>query len=477
MDIGGQFQRFLAANEVAVGFLHGQVFFVLGLALGMQWRQRSRLELARALPWLAAFGLCEAFAIWGGIFLPLQAAYLDASATLTLRAVEVLLRLVAAATLLGFGLRLNEPTVPPPLTLAAPAAVAAVGAVALALLRLSGAADFVASEAVVRYAIGAPSALLVAYGLRSQAIRLVGSPKVPRFIGALRVAGFGFAFFAFSDGILAPASPVLWGSFLNESLPLSVVGVPLTAIRTAIGAVIAVFFFVALDVFRLESDRLAQALAQQQALGAERERISRELHDGTIQSIYAFGLVLDDAQHALGRGREAVDGERARLLEHADRQLSYAVGGLNQTIGDIRRFIYDLRETRADEDLARGLLEIIAEFRMRTGLSVGWHVSGHPGAPVPPSQRHHIYQIAREALSNAARHAGAEAIDVRLDYANAVEARGLRMVISDNGIGVSTTGGQPGRGLRNMRERARIMGGALSVEGLAGKGTTVTLDI
>ncbi|MEO6060639.1 MAG: hypothetical protein ABIQ99_01725 [Thermoflexales bacterium] len=40
-------QRFFAENDVAVRFLHGQVFFILGLAMGLQWRQRSRLELAR----------------------------------------------------------------------------------------------------------------------------------------------------------------------------------------------------------------------------------------------------------------------------------------------------------------------------------------------------------------------------------------------------------------------------------------------
>lgn len=479
-----QLQRFFAANDVAVRFMHGQVFFVLGLAMGLQWRQRSRLELARGLPWVSAFGLCEALAIWGDLFVPLQAAYLDPAAVGALRSLQLFLRLVSMAALLGFGLQLIEPLVPRAMSAGIPIAVTVLGAAGLVLQRLaSPVPDLGSAEALLRYAVGAPASLLVAFGLRRQAFKLVGPLGAGRFISALRVTGFGFAFFAVSDGFLAPSSPVLWGPILNESLSFSVLGVPLAAVRAAIGAIIAVFFFVSLDVFRLESDRVAQALGQQQALSAERERISRELHDGTIQSVFAFGLVLDDAQHALRQARAApeesrVGGPDQPLLDHAEKQIAYAVKGLNQTIADIRGFIYDLRTARADEDLARGLVEIIGEFRMRTGLTVDWRVNGRPTETLTPARRHHVYQVAREALSNVARHAGADSVVVTLDYAGEI-GRGpaMRLAISDNGIGVTSTGGQIGRGLRNMRERARLLGGDLSVEGGSGKGTTVMLEL
>ena len=250
-----------------------------------------------------------------------------------------------------------------------------------------------------------------------------------------------------------------------------------------IGAIIAVFLFAALDVFRLESDRIAQALSQEQALSAERERISRELHDGTLQSVYAFGLVLDDAGHALTEavttpGAPEVTPAARERIEHARKQITYAVNGLNQTIGDIRGFIYDLRAARADEDLARGLVDVIGEFRMRTGLPVDWQVSGRPAEPLSPARRHHVYQVAREALSNVARHAGADRVQVALAYGGP-DGRGasMRLSVSDNGVGVSSPIGQIGRGLRNMRERARILGGELTVEGNSGKGTTVVLEL
>ncbi len=477
-------QRFFAENDVAVRFLHGQVFFILGLAMGLQWRQRSRLELARGLPWLCAFGLCEALAIWGDVFVPLQAPAFDPLALGFLRSSQLLLRLVGVSALLGFGLQLNEPATPPAATIALPATIAGIGAVALVAQRLlSPAPDLNTSEAVLRYGVSAPAALLVAFGLRRQAIRLVGPLRGERFVGALRIAGFGFAFFALTDGLLAPANPVLWGPVLNEGLVAQLTGIPIATARAAIGAIIAVFLFAALDVFRLESDRIAQALSQEQALSAERERISRELHDGTLQSVYAFGLVLDDAGHALTEavalpGPPDLAPATQERIEHARKQIAYAVNGLNQTIGDIRGFIYDLRAARADEDLARGLVDVIGEFRIRTGLPVDWQVTGRPSKPLTPARRHHVYQVAREALSNVARHAGAETVQVALAYGGQDgRGTGMRLSVSDNGVGVSSPIGQIGRGLRNMRERARILGGDLTVEGNSGKGTTVVLEL
>ena len=169
-----QLQRFFAANDVAVRFLHGQVFFVLGLAMGLQWRQRSRLELARGLPWVSAFGLCEALSIWGDLFVPLQAAYLDPAAVGALRSLQLFLRLVSMAALLGFGLQLIEPLVPRAMSAGVPITVAALGAAALVVQRLaSPVPDLASAEALLRYTVGAPASLLVAFGLRRQAFKLV----------------------------------------------------------------------------------------------------------------------------------------------------------------------------------------------------------------------------------------------------------------------------------------------------------------
>lgn len=107
-----QLRVFFTVNEVIVHFVHGQVFFLLGIMMGVQWLQRSRLELSRALPWLAAFGLLEAVATWGNVFIPVQERLLTPGPIQNLRFLQLVVYLLMFCTLLGFGLRLSEPAVP-----------------------------------------------------------------------------------------------------------------------------------------------------------------------------------------------------------------------------------------------------------------------------------------------------------------------------------------------------------------------------
>ena len=67
----------LEVNWIILYFIYGQVFFVTGLVTVLQWRSGSDLDLARPLPWLAAFGIAHGLNEWGYIFIPLQALYLN----------------------------------------------------------------------------------------------------------------------------------------------------------------------------------------------------------------------------------------------------------------------------------------------------------------------------------------------------------------------------------------------------------------
>ena len=70
-------QNFFSVNYEIIYFTYGLVFFVLGLAIALQSRHSSRLDLARDLTWLAAFGFLHGFNEWGDLFIPLQAQYLS----------------------------------------------------------------------------------------------------------------------------------------------------------------------------------------------------------------------------------------------------------------------------------------------------------------------------------------------------------------------------------------------------------------
>lgn len=477
-----QLRVFFTVNDVIVQFVHGQVFFLLGIMMGVQWLlQRSRLELARALPWLAAFGVLEAIATWGNSFIPIQERLLAPDIIQNLRFLQMLVYLFMFATLLGFGLRLIEPSVPSWAAIYVPLVVILICVTIMATSRavVSG-VDVVGNatmEALMRYAICFPSALLVAYALRLQASRLVGPLKIERLIRVLRVAGFGFIFYAIVEGLIVPAALFFPANVLNADALFQLTGVPVGILRSAVGAVIALFLFFSLDAFRIEVDRLAETLQRQQSLIAERERISRDLHDGTIQSIYAAGLMVDDVRHTLTKVDEPVNAGR-NPIGYARTQLESVLSVLNKTSEEIRGYIYDLRRSVAgDEDLARGLLDIVTEFRLRTAINVDWDVDGCGTITLSPDMRQHVYQIVREALSNISKHASATRAKVELRYEDCDDELAHRVFvrISDNGKGLAQPRVQTGRGLSNMRERAALLDAEIRIDSTPDKGTTVTL--
>lgn len=479
-----QLHVFFTVNEVIVHFVHGQVFFLLGVMMGVQWWQRSRLELSRALPWLALFGLLEAIATWGNVFIPVQAGLLPPDQIQNLRFLQLVVYLLMFCTLLGFGLRLSEPAVPAWAALYVPLVIflifTAILSTMRALTRSVDEASNAAIEALMRYVLCLPAALLVAYALRLQSGRLVGSLKSERLIRVLRIAGFGFLFYALFEGVFVPAASFFPASSINTDWLFQATGIPIGVYRSVVGAAIAYFLFRSLDAFRIEAGRLAETLQHQQSLIAERERISRDLHDGTIQSIYAAGLMIDDAQHSLAQvDARRLNGAGAQV-QRAQSTLDAVMRVLNKTNEEIRSYIYDLRRSVAgDEDLARGLLDIIAEFRLRTGLPVDWQMGEGCGKmKLAPEQRQQIYQILRETLSNIARHASATQAEVSLHYADCVgEAGTLRLRIRDNGKGMALPVAQPGHGLHNMHERAALLNGELAITSAPGEGTVVELAV
>jgi signal transduction histidine kinase len=451
--------------------------------MALQWGQRSKLELARALPWLAAFGLLEAVATWGNGFIPIQTVLLSARVIQDLRFLQLLVYLATFMTLLGFGLKLNEPAISPRLKFIIP--TLGYGVVSLLLfgqyvfLPPDPSRNLVI-EALFRYLLCLPSALLVAYGLRQQAYRLVGPLDVDRIVKVLRVAGYGFLLYAAVEGILVTPVSFFPGNIINSQIFYDLLGLPVGIVRAVVGAIIAFNFLRAMEVFHIEGDRVAQELEREHSLRTERERISRDLHDGTIQSIFAAGLVLDGVRRSVDDVSMAqnLPVSESELLGNARVQLDQVMTSLNKTIQGIRSYIYDLRSSTADEDLARGLVQIVSEFRNRSGLETRWTAEGRPQYTLPADQRQHVYQIVHEALSNVSRHAGATQVSVELRYDGCdTTDRAMCLRISDNGSGLLPVRGQVGHGLRNMRERARLLGASLDVKGLAGKGTVVTLEL
>jgi len=205
-----------------------------------------------------------------------------------------------------------------------------------------------------------------------------------------------------------------------------------------------------------ELERLSARLLSAQE--EERRRIARRLHDELGQAltvaIMDLKLVERDAPAELGERLR----EGKRLLEEA--------------IADCRELSHGLRPPLLDElGLAEALRALVERFAATENLEIELEVEEL--GRLRPEVESLIYGAAQEALTNAARHAEAGRVDVRLirigDH--------LRLEVADDGRGFDPRRAGSGLGLRGMEERAMLAGGRLRIESRPGEGTRLVLEV
>ncbi len=447
-------------TRYALTLLHGQIFFVLGLSIIFLARRNTRLEIARGLLPLAIFGFCEALAIWLPVcFIPFN----DRGAW-----VRISLLGIGYAALLALAFQTNVPLDrqrhEPWLYAGGLLLLWGLGLLFARLLGVSTDSLQIGGEITARYGLALPGALLGAWGLRRQTYRTIAKERLALIKPHLRIVWIALSAFALFGGAIPPQSTFFPSSVLNEQRFLQTLGVSVSLPRALCGLAITYGLIRSLSIVLREMEIWLEDVEQIQALALERERIGRDLHDGTIQSIYAAGLMLEGARYS-------IDAEP----EIAKTQLTRAIESLNQTIQDIRRYIFNLRGEMPDEDLEKSLRQIIKDFRINTLLNTEFIVDGRNshGKLVNAEQRQHIFQIAREALTNVARHAQARSVKVSLQY----NPDDLRIAISDDGMGLPVLPLNKGQGLRNIRERTRLLNGKLDIYTAPDEGMTLTLIV
>jgi PAS domain S-box-containing protein len=211
--------------------------------------------------------------------------------------------------------------------------------------------------------------------------------------------------------------------------------------------------------------RLLRQVVQVQE--AERERLARELHDETAQSLAALLIGLQ----RLPAAPTAADARRqiARLHEVATRVLA-----------EVGRMARALRPRALDVlGLLPALERFAAELGEMRGLAITVQAAGLEGQRLPPEVEITLYRIMQEALSNVARHAGASKAAVMVERRAAV----LTMTVVDDGRGfdvktaLRATDERTGVGLHGIRERAAVLRGTVEFLSEPGHGTRVVVEI
>lgn len=200
------------------------------------------------------------------------------------------------------------------------------------------------------------------------------------------------------------------------------------------------------------------------AIVEERSRIGMDLHDGTIQSIYAVGLTLESARLLL-----PTKPSEANVL------LLQAVASLNDAIRDIRNYILDLRPQRFSGDVNQALARLVREFQANAMVPVTYSADSRALSSLSLPIARTIFLTTQEALANVARHARASkvTVDIRLNEET------VTLSIDDDGQGFNAReqAQSVGHGLANMKARAEERHGTFSIKSAPGRGTSITLQL
>jgi signal transduction histidine kinase len=218
-------------------------------------------------------------------------------------------------------------------------------------------------------------------------------------------------------------------------------GPPFTPAAADVIASFAAQAGVALELSARRSD------AERLSLYEDRDRIARDLHDLVIQRLYATGMALEGTVSMIV------------VPEVADR-VRNAVDAMDETIKDIRATIFAL-QARADGPAARlrpDIVGIVDEMAVMLGFAPSLRLGHGLDHTVGPETSEYLLTALREALSNTARHAKATKVEVSVEVDQSDQ---LVLRVTDNGAGIPA--GVHRSGLRNLAQRAGILGGVLEL--------------
>jgi len=443
-------------------------------------------RLRKGLRPLAAFGLLHGIHEWVDMFLILD---LMPGAPWIWESIRIALLAFSFLSLTAFGVSLLSPTEQiRRLSLIVPLAQAAIWGFGLLYFRgqytfASGLWDV--ADVWTRYVIGIPGALMACAGLIAQQ-RVFRRAGMERFGRDSLWAAVAFAWYGIVGQVFTRLSPLPPSTVINQQLFTDLFGFPVQLLRAAAAVVVTVFVMRFMRSFEVETQRqidelqearlreaerrealkgemLRQVVAAQEA---ERQRIARELHDETGQSLTALGLGLRGVASNL---RQNVD-----KAAHNLRQLE---GMAAQALDELRRLIDDLRPSHLDDlGLPAALRWYAGEVEDRSDLQI--HVDAPSGPCELPLQiKTALFRIAQEAITNTVKHAQARNVWISVTRGNGI----VRLNVRDDGKGFDQTRlptpGRPAWGLMGMQERTALCDGQFILKAAPGWGTEIRVAI
>lgn len=461
-------------NIYLIYFTYGLVFFVMGFTVAIQARNYSNISnlvLAKKLWLLAAFGLTHGLVEWAQVFIPIQAVYVSQGVVDSLILIHQLVNVTSYLFLFHFGLALikpknliirNIPNILFTIWLTSFIYFILFSTVSLDWLAVS-------SEVWTRYLLAFPASAISSYAfiLQWKSIKGVTHKKVAsNFLAASIV----FGVYAIVAGLIVPPASFVPATIINTKFFLNTFGIPVQLIRALSGMAMAYFVINGLEVFRIESARQIEDAKILRTVYQERGRISRDLHDGIIQSIYAVGLNLENSLYF-------VKDHQLELKKHIDDSMVQ----LNYVVKDIRNYIMNINPTNFYElNLELGVKNLITIYQEKFGIYFYLEeVKGKQSFDLSEEQRGNFYHIILEVFTNITKHSNASYVTTSIEF----NKDAILCFIKDDGQGfdlssqLSNKNKGSGQGITNMFERAESLKAKLDIESSPQKGTSVSINI
>ncbi len=470
---------------VVIYFFYGLAFFSMGLLVAMEGGRSTDTRLRMALRPLAGFGLVHAAHEWLTMFVTM--GHVDQNLLVIISFVSLVLLAFSFLSLAAFGAYLvlgSDSTW----------RVALIIPLVLEAIWVFGIVSFkgqyfqedltAVADTWTRYSLAIPAGLLAAAGLvvQQRAFRRAG---LVRFGRDSLWASIAFGWYSLVGQLFTTPSKLPPSNFLNTELFLATFGFPIQLLRAVMAIFVSIFVIRFLRAFQVESDykiaelqeaRLHESRQREQlhaelfrkvvdAQEAERQRIARDLHDETGQSLTAIGMGLRGlSDETDGKKRLATLGQLQSLT--------------SDSLKELQRIITDLRPAHLDDlGLSATWRWYASRIHELTSIQVRVDIEGDEPA-LDDAVKITIFRIVQEALNNVIKHSRATNVNVHLDYR---ENKAI-IFIRDNGMGfdmdaVQSRIGRVSLGLAGMEERAMLLGGAVEVHSRPEYGTQVDAEI
>lgn len=471
---------------VLVYFVYGLAFFSMGLLVALEGGRSSDIRLRKALRPLAGFGIIHALHEWLVMFELMGHIRIDT----VYSAVSLSVLAFSYISLAAFGSFLLAYTeVSRRLILLIPIALEAAWVFGLYSFRgqYTGETLWNVADVWTRYTLALPASLLTSIGLVAQQ-RAFRRSGLIRFGRDALWAAIAFGWYGLFGQIFTPNTPIFPSNLINEELFEGLFGFPIQLFRAFTAFAAAIFVIRFLRAFQVETDSKIAELQQAQlreaqeretlrgelfrrvvaAQEAERQRIARDLHDETGQSLTAIGMGLRGLS-----GRISSRNKDALNTLHKLESLNAA------SLKELQRLISDLRPSHLDDlGLPAALRWYTSQLQEHSAISIRLDIHGEE-KELDEVVKIAVFRIIQESLNNIIKHARASNVNIHLAY----EEKNIRIQVMDNGVGFNLDHvkqrhtARPSLGLAGMEERAALLDGAVSIQSRPGYGTAVEVVI